>query len=417
MHRNGPHPMDLDSGYPYWAIKNGLLHAFPPLQRELRCDVAIIGAGISGALIAHDLAGHGYDVAVLDQRDVGWGSTCASTALLQYEIDTHMTALAKEFGEANAALAYTSCVDAIDRLADLAEAIGDVDFRPMQSLYFASRPRHRRALEREFRLRAKHGIDVAWLDASALLERSGIHAPCAILSAKAACLDPYRLAYRLLERLADRGVAIHDRTRVEALDIRPRRVELRTSSGLGIHCKHLVIAAGYESQGFLSRSVARNRSSYALVTEPVPADALGILENTLVWESARPYLYLRTTGDRRLVVGGEDDNIDIPARRDARIAKKTRTLLARLGELFPQLAPHLQPSYCWAGTFAETADGLPYFGSNAQYGKRVLFAMGYGGNGIVYSMLGSAIIRAAIEGKVHPLSELFGFDRKNSCRT
>ena len=87
--------MDLKSGYPFWAVKNGLMHAFPPLQADLRCDVAIIGGGITGALIADELAAHGHDVAVVDQRDIGWGSTSASTALLQYEIDTHMVDLAK----------------------------------------------------------------------------------------------------------------------------------------------------------------------------------------------------------------------------------------------------------------------------------------------------------------------------------
>jgi len=103
-----PH-MDLKSGYPFWAIKNGLMHAFPPLQADLRCDVAIIGGGITGALIADELAAHGHDVGVVDQRDIGWGSTSASTALLQYEIDTHMVDLAKRNGEDDAVLAYQAC--------------------------------------------------------------------------------------------------------------------------------------------------------------------------------------------------------------------------------------------------------------------------------------------------------------------
>ena len=34
----------------------------------------------------------------------------------------------------------------------------------------------------------------------------------------------------------------------------------------------------------------------------------------MLWESARPYLYMRSTSDGRLLVGGEDDAIDIPAR-------------------------------------------------------------------------------------------------------
>lgn len=110
-------PMDLKSGYPWWAVENGLLHAFPALAEDVRCDVAVIGGGVTGALVADELAAHGHEVVVVEHRDVGWGSTAASTALLQYEIDEHMTELAERYGEDDAALAYRSCVEAIEQLA------------------------------------------------------------------------------------------------------------------------------------------------------------------------------------------------------------------------------------------------------------------------------------------------------------
>ena len=88
--------MDLKSGYPFWAVKNGLMHAFPQLREDARCDVAVVGGGITGALIADELTRHGHHVVVVEQRDIGWGSTAASTALIQYEIDTHMVDLAKQ---------------------------------------------------------------------------------------------------------------------------------------------------------------------------------------------------------------------------------------------------------------------------------------------------------------------------------
>ena len=65
--------MDLKSGYPFWAISNGLLHAFPPLREDLRCDVAVIGGGITGAVVADALAAGGQVGDVLDRRDKGRG--------------------------------------------------------------------------------------------------------------------------------------------------------------------------------------------------------------------------------------------------------------------------------------------------------------------------------------------------------
>jgi len=129
-----------------------------------------------------------------------------------------------------------------------------------------------------------------------------------------------------------------------------------------------------------------------------------------VWESARPYLYMRSTGDGRLLVGGEDDDIDIPAKRDALVDRKARKLADKVSKMFPQVP--VQPAFAWAGTFAETDDGLPWIGESPEHERRLLFAMAYGGNGITYSMLGAGLIRALVERRKHPLQDLFGFQRQ-----
>ena len=401
--------MDLKSGYPFWAVKNGLMRPFPPLRRNLQCDIAVVGGGITGALIADHLADRGFDVAVVEKRDIGWGSTAASTALIQYEIDTHLTDLAKSYGETAAVLAYKACVTAIAELRELARGVGGVDFAAQKSLYYASRHRDATSLRDEFELRRKHGFSVEWLDKKAMKARYGLSAPCAILSHIAARLDPYRLTHRLLARHVKRGGQVFDRTVVESIRPSAREVELLTVTGARIRCHHLILAAGYESQHWLRQRVAQNRSSYAFVTDPVDRSVLGFLSNTLTWESARPYLYLRTTRDGRLLVGGEDDPIDIPARRDRRVEAKALKLASKVQRLYPGLP--VVPAFSWAGTFAETSDGLPYFGPHAQYGPRVHFAMAYGGNGITYSMIGAKLLADGIERRRHPLAGLFSFAR------
>lgn len=401
--------MDLKSGYPYWAIRNGLMHAFPPLQQDRNCDVLVVGGGISGALIANELCAHGHDVVLIEQRDIGWGSTAASTALLQYEIDTHLVDLARQYGEPAAVLAYRACADAIPALRQVAAGFRSVDCQTMRSLYYASKRRHGPVLQAEFALRRRHGFDVTWLEPAELQVQYGIEAPGAILSALAARVDPYQLTYRLLMRLAKAGCAVHDRTALHTLQTTARGITAITAEGVQIRARHVIMATGYAGQHWLKARVARNRSSYAFITDPVDPGLLGELSDTMVWESARPYLYLRSTGDHRLLVGGEDDAVDVPARRDARVQGKARTLLRQVNRLFPELP--LQPAFSWAGTFAETADGLPFFGPHPQWGPRVLFAMAYGGNGITYSMVGAGLLRARIERRRHPLQALFGFER------
>jgi glycine/D-amino acid oxidase-like deaminating enzyme len=401
--------MDLKSGYPYWAIKNGLMHSYPRLCEDVDCDIAIVGGGITAALIADELAHHGHDVVVVEQRDIAWGSSAASTALLQYEIDTHMTELCRRYGEKDAALAYRACAEALPMLAEVARSFRDVDHRDMDSLYIASRRWHARSLRDEFALRERHGFDVELLESDRLADDYGIDSPVAILSHEAASIDPYRLAYRLFARLAGKGVRVFDRT--EMIDFKPGRkgVVLETSEGARIRAGFLVLAAGYANQKWIGQRVAANRSSYAFITDPIDTGPLGIWKDTLLWESARPYLYMRSTGDGRLLVGGDDDDIDIPAKRDARVHRKADRLRKRIRKYLPHL--DMKPAFAWAGTFAETADGLPFFGTHPKHGPRVLFAMAYGGNGITYSMIGAGLLRASIEKRKHPLASLFSFRR------
>ena len=401
--------MDLKSGYPFWAVKNGLMYAFPQLERDISCDVLIVGGGITGALIARALAAESLDVAIVEQRDIAWGSTAASTALLQYEIDTHMVDLAKQYGEKTAATVYLACARAITTLRDIMSDVRDVDFKMSRSLYIASSRWHQAKMRAEFEMRQKHGLDVAWLQRRDVMDRFGIDAPCAILSSLAAQADPYRMASRLLHSLGKRGVRIFDRTTVERFDTTSRAVTAYTSSEVRIRAKHIVFAAGYATQKWLKQKVATNRSSYAFVTDPIDRGLLGTWADTLLWESARPYVYTRTTRDGRMLVGGEDDAIDIPARRDANVEKKAAKLMKRARTLFPQMP--LTPAFAWAGTFAETKDGLPFFGPHPQHGPRALFAMAYGGNGITYSVLGGEIIAAIIGKRPHPLRNAFGFAR------
>ncbi|MCC5827361.1 FAD-dependent oxidoreductase [Alkalimonas sp.] len=401
--------MDLKSGYPFWAVKNGLMYAFPQLDADLSCDVAVIGAGITGALIANELASHSFDVVVLEKRDVCWGSTSASTALLQYEIDTHATDIAKRYDQASAKLAYQSCLHAISEIEALAHQVGNVDFANCKSLYYASNRVDRLRLAEEFAWRENHGFPVRWLSRKALKDEYQLTAPAAILSTVAARVDPYRLASRLLRQMQQQGTRVFDRTLVESIKVSDHSVQLSIENGRTVRAKHLVIANGYEAQTWLKQSVAKNRSSYAYITDPLDKRELSWLAHTMLWESSRPYIYLRSTGDGRLLVGGEDDEHDIPSRRDRMVERKAAKLQRKVTRLFPQL--QAKPAFAWAGTFAETIDGLPLFGPHPHYGPRVLFALAYGGNGITYSMLGAGLLRAHIENRAHPLSELFSFSR------
>jgi glycine/D-amino acid oxidase-like deaminating enzyme len=143
-----------------------------------------------------------------------------------------------------------------------------------------------------------------------------------------------------------------------------------------------------------------------LISEPI-SEFMGWPERALVWESARPYVYMRISDDR-IIVGGEDVPYATAHRQEALLNRKTRVLERRFKQLFPQIP--LEIGYAWAGTFGETKDGLAYIGEIPEF-PCCSFALGYGGNGITYSVIAADIIAESYFGRVHPAAHIYRFDR------
>jgi glycine/D-amino acid oxidase-like deaminating enzyme len=359
--------------------------------------------------VGYHLIEAGIQAVVLDRRDIGWGSTAASTALLQYEIDTPLHELAEIVGWDDAARSYQACRDAIYKLRDLALKLDEpCGFELKPSLYMTKRPRDVKVMNREYEARCAAGFDVEWWSEDEVAQKMGFKCPCGIYSKDGAQVDVYRLAYRLLERAEQMGLQVYDRTTVLNHTVNGSRVIVRTDRGASIKARHIVFAGGYESQQTIGEKLAVLKSTFALVSEPLTQGESVWHEDCLIWEHAHPYLYLRTTDDHRVIVGGEDEDFQNADKRDALIPKKTRVLLRKFNQLFPQIP--LEVAFAWAGTFGETVDGLPLIGQHRKF-PRAYFTLGFGGNGITYSILAAEIVRDGILGKPSPYDGLFGFDR------
>ncbi|HYD00906.1 MAG TPA: FAD-dependent oxidoreductase, partial [Phycisphaerales bacterium] len=266
--------MDLRSGTPYWAVHGGLLGVYPPMLDDVEADVAVVGAGITGALVAHRLSMDGHRCVVLDRREVGWGSTMGSTALLQYEIDVPLRVLSDRIGPDDARAAYQICATAIDAIDRLTAHLGDrCGFKRCRSLFLANSADESSDFQRECELRRNAGIDVTLLEARQLEEWFGLHRPAAILSGIAAVVEPYRLAHRLLADAERHGSRTFDRTGVVHAEPVGAGWRLVTDRGPQVKAARLVYATGYESAAMLKERIVDLRSTFALATEPVaPTD-------------------------------------------------------------------------------------------------------------------------------------------------
>lgn len=402
--------MKLTSEHPFWAQKNGLLSDFPAMENDVTCKVAILGGGITGSLAAEELSRRGHSVCLIDKRDIGWGSTSASTALLQYEIDTHLVALTEKYGWESARAAYRACYESIDRIEQLTERLGagNCAFRRRPSVYLASTEKDVNDLLEEAGARKRAGIPLTVWNPAEVREHFPFEAPLALVSKQGAEVDPYQLTHALLDAARANGAAIYDRTALRSIECSEREVRILTERETQIVADWVVIATGYEAgEKFDTGSLVNLNSSFAVASAPV-AEELAWWERCLLWESARPYFYLRSDDNGRIIMGGEDEPFKSPAIRDKMIAKKAERLESRFADMFPDIP--MEVEYAWAGTFGETADGLPYLGERKEY-PRCLFALGYGGNGITFSEIAARMHAETIEGRRHSLDPVFKFER------
>ncbi len=398
--------MDLHSGTSYWILANGLGFVVPPISSDLECDVAIIGGGITGALVCDGMTRAGLRAVVLDRRDLGFGSTVASTALLQYDTDMPLHELSELIGLHSARRVFKAGLHAVDRVLELAAEL-DCPSSRKHSLYLCTSDSDIDAMRRELDARVASSLECRWLDATELRSGWGIVAKGAILSAAAGQVNPYCLCHALLRRAAQRGAAVHDRTKVTEIHKNGTGWRLLTDRGPEVRAKLVVHATGYESASRLPAGLVKLNSTYAFASEPTrPAPGCWV-DRALVWEHADPYLYVRWEGDR-LLVGGEDEDFADEQARDALMEKKTAAIAKKCRALMPEV--QIEPAFMWTGTFASTRDSLGYIGELPD-GAGHEFALGFGGNGITFSMIAAEVLTAAALGRRHPDAELFAFSR------
>ncbi len=394
---------DLRTGRSLWADSPGLGVPARPLTAAASVDIAIVGAGISGAFMAHELA-RDHSVVVLDRRPPLMGSTIASTALLQWEIDLPLTALAERIGMARARRAYARSRSAVEALKRIVADEGvRCNFQDRDTLYLAGDEYGHRALEAEADARAAMGLESEYVGPADLRDRFGIERTGAILSRGSASGDPARLAAGLLRRAAANGARIHSPVEVIQAVSDPDGVTLLTDADHAVRAKTVVFCCGYEFPTGVPTPGAKVISTWALATKartPCPQ----WLRDTLVWEASDAYLYFRMGGDGRLIVGGEDEASPDAHADKAKLKRKCATIAAKLKRLLPEV--EFEIDYAWAGAFGESSTGLPQIAPVPEM-DHAWAVMGFGGNGITYSGIASQVVSAAIRGRPDPDADLY----------
>lgn len=385
--------MDIINGQLFWPTTyRKQPHTNPEISPFY--DVIIVGGGISGVLTAKALIDEGLKVAILDQESPGEASTAANTGLLQYSNDIMLHELIEKIGKKDAVRFYKLCSKAVDKLEELSQTMKNkADFIRRPSVYYASKKRHKKKIQKEFETLLKFGFPVDYWGSFVLKKKMGFDKHAALVTYQDAEFNPYKFVHELLAQLKEQGLDVFEQTPVHVIEDEKDEITIHTIAGI-FHTQKIIYTTGYEEVPFGKVKGANINRSYVLVTNPIP-NFEGWFEKALIWETARPYLYLRTTVDNRIIIGGLDEK-KAKAPNKKRIERHAKKLLEELQALFPEY--EVTADYLYGASFGTSKDDLPLIGEHPERPNH-FYLLGFGGNGTVYSMLGSKILADLVMGR------------------
>lgn len=396
---------DLRTGLPVWKAYRYPVIKPDRLEQDQAADVVVIGAGISGAMIAEQLSRAGLSVIILDRRGAILGSTCASTALLIYEIDTPLIHLMEKIGYDKAVRAWRRSRAGLDSLSAKIDLLNiECDRTYQNSLYLAGNVLDTDGLRQEMHWRNMIGLPTDYIPQGQLKRDYGISRRGALHTFNNLSVNPVHLTAGFLSAAFDQGAHLYAPVTAQSITRHGKKYIVHTDQDAAIHATYVVYATGYEIPKQIHTRRHKISSTWVIATKPQPKKLWP--HHDFIWEASDPYLYLRTTSDGRVICGGEDEEFSDEDHRDSLLSRKTTILERKLKKLFPDIDSKAE--FAWTGSFGTSTTGLPSIGEMPDF-ENCYAAMAYGGNGIVFSRIAADMITASICGYPDPDADLFAF--------
>lgn len=387
---------------PFW-IDTAPIKRFPRLQRDVKVDVVVVGAGITGITTAHLLKETGLTVALIERERVASMDTGHTTAHLTYITDVELQELARNFGDDHAQAAWDAGAAAVAEIQKITqdEQI-DCEFTRVPAYvhgcgHSVSQKEISR-LKKEARLAAKLGFDATYLESVPYFNLPGVRYP------NQAKFHPRKYLRVLIGKIPGNGSYVFEKSAASEFDAKKRRIKANRN---WINFDRVIMATNNPLVGLAHLTAATLlQTKLSLYTSYAfgARVASRTIPEALFWDTRDPYDYLRVDRQRSfdyLIYGGEDHKTGQMKEPEKPYAR----LLARLKKIVPEA----RVDHRWSGQVISTPDGLPYIGENAEY---QFIATGFCGNGITFGTVAAIMARDWVTGRKNPWTKLFAVDRK-----
>ena len=396
----------------FWMkAQRGALQARPALAGDVRADVAIVGAGLSGLWAAYHLtsADPSLRIVVLDAEHVGYGASGRNGGWLSQLIPgDRATYAGGRHGMAGVAALQQAMVDGIAEVVSIAaDHHLEIDAVRGGNVVVGTTPAAMTRLQARRAADLRYGLPetgVQQLTRDELTARIDIHGALGGLHyPDVTRIDPAKLVLGLATLLEARGVTIHEGSRAET--ITPGRV---TTAG-GVLCapRILIATEGYSGPLLGARRIIPVNSSMIAtnVLSDADWDRIGWGAMECLSDGAHTFIYAQRTADGRIAIGGRGNPYRFGSGTggDGRTSQATvDLLLARLRRYFPGVAVHA--AHAWSGVLGVSRDWCASVQFDPATG--IGHTNGYAGHGVTTAFVASRSLADLALGRSTPATEL-----------
>lgn len=375
----------------------------PALDAELRCDVAIVGGGLTGLNAALALRAEGVDVVLLEMDFCGKGASGRNAGHLTPAIGKDVPTLVKQVGAARAAEYIGFGERAVRHTQQIFERYGiDCDYRPVGNIIAGVHPRHTEPLQRSAELAAGIGAEVRYLNEDEMRARK--LPPVFRVGVLESCgghLHPGKYVLGLRRAALSAGVRIFEATPVTGIEDGASPIKVLTPRGM-LRADKLIVATNAYTPSTLKRLKSKvfplrdTMFQTARLTD-AQLDRLGWTGREGVYTAHESLESYRITADGRLVGGSKHVQYGY---NGALIGGNDPALFQKFADLFkvrfPEV-PDLAIESFWGGWICMTLDFLPLSFGNAR--GDVFYGLGYNGHGVAQATLNGTMLADQVLGR------------------
>ena len=396
-------------GDPVFTKTNKVPKQYDYLTQNIETDVIIVGGGVTGSILGYYFSKANIKSVILEKNRIGYCSTGLTTALLQYELDDKLNDLMEATTKTDVIRSYKLGIKALNEIDNIINEYGnECDYRKKDTLLYTSKKLEIDEIYEEYKTRKENGFDVDFIDEAS--NPFGFDLKAGVYSNNGgAQFDPYKYTHELLDICCTRGVRVYENTEVTSVNYESDEgVLVDTTYGYKVKGKIVIVATGYNTKLFSKRNFGTKTTTFNIATKPV-RDFSGWHKRALIRDNNLPYNYYRTTEDNRIIIGGEDIRF-VPDIFNEKAAKEKYEILEqRLKYMFKDIKD-IEIEYKYCGAFASTKDNLGFLGEDPDNNK-LWYCLGYGANGILFSILGGMMLSDLYLGKYNKDLLLFKVDR------